>query len=93
MVLPSGYDNSIRIEFVFRGGNYPNREMCDLLKRVLETVPPEVLEKSICVVDTKRITRYPTANWSQAIEVLGVEVDPWLICGGEIATRSAAGIP
>ena len=40
---------------LFRGGNYSNREMCDLLKRVLETVPPDVFAKSICVVDKKRI--------------------------------------
>jgi predicted nuclease of predicted toxin-antitoxin system len=40
---------------LFRGGNYSDREMCDLLARVLQKVPPETLERSICVVDKKRI--------------------------------------
>lgn len=46
---------------LFRGGNYSDREMCDLLGRVLRKVPPETLERSICVVDRKRIrvTRLP----------------------------------
>jgi predicted nuclease of predicted toxin-antitoxin system len=46
---------------LFRGGNYSDREMCDLLTRVLRNVVPEVLERSICVVDSKRIrvTRLP----------------------------------
>ena len=45
----------------FRGGNYSDAEMCDLLDRVLTEVPPEILETSICVVDRKRIryTRLP----------------------------------
>jgi predicted nuclease of predicted toxin-antitoxin system len=46
---------------LFRGGNYSDEEMQDLLKRVLEAVDTEVLERSICVVDRKRmrITRLP----------------------------------
>lgn len=46
---------------LFRGGNYSNAEMCDLLEHTLKGVPPEVLESSICVVDRKRIrvTRLP----------------------------------
>lgn len=40
---------------LFRGGNYSDSEMCDLLVRVLQKVPPETLERSICVVDRKRI--------------------------------------
>ncbi len=46
---------------LFRGGNYSDSEMCDLLARVLRKVPPEVLEKSICVVDRRhvRVTRLP----------------------------------
>lgn len=46
---------------LFRGGNYSDAEMRDLLDRVLAEVPPELLETSICVVDKKRIrhTRLP----------------------------------
>jgi predicted nuclease of predicted toxin-antitoxin system len=46
---------------LFRGGNYSDAEMRDLLDRVLTEVPPEILETSICVVDKKRIryTRLP----------------------------------
>lgn len=46
---------------LFRGGNYSDVEMCDLLNRVLSGVPVDVLETSICVVDKKRIriTRLP----------------------------------
>ena len=40
---------------LFRGGNYSDAEMCDLLERVLKEVPPEVLESSVCVVDRRRI--------------------------------------
>jgi predicted nuclease of predicted toxin-antitoxin system len=40
---------------LFRGGNYSDSEMCDLLERVLKEVQPEILEISICVVDKKRI--------------------------------------
>ena len=45
----------------FRGGNYSDAEMRDLLDRVLIEVPPEILESSICVVDRRRIrcTRLP----------------------------------
>ena len=46
---------------LFRGGNYSDLEMSDLLQRVLNEASPETLEKSICVVDQKRIriTRLP----------------------------------
>jgi predicted nuclease of predicted toxin-antitoxin system len=46
---------------LFRGGNYSDAEMRGLLNRVLEEVPPEILEISVCVVDRKRIrcTRLP----------------------------------
>ena len=46
---------------LFRGGNYSDTEMCDLLSRVLAKVTPEDLEKSVCVVDRRRIrvTRLP----------------------------------
>jgi len=46
---------------LFRGGNYSDVEMCELLERVLKRVPTEVMENSICVVDKKRIriTRLP----------------------------------
>ncbi len=46
---------------LFRGGSYSDEEMRELLERVLQTVPPETIEQSICVVDRKRvrITRLP----------------------------------
>lgn len=46
---------------LFRGGNYSDREMCDLLAGVLGRVPSELLDRSICVVDTKhvRVTALP----------------------------------
>jgi predicted nuclease of predicted toxin-antitoxin system len=46
---------------LFRGGNYSDAEMRELLERVLAEVPPEVLEVSVCVVDKQRIrfTRLP----------------------------------
>ena len=49
---------------LFRGGNYSDSEMCGLLARVLQRVAPEILEKSICVVDKRRIrvTRLPFAR-------------------------------
>ena len=40
---------------LFRGGNYSDVEMCQLLERVLTNVAVETLPKSICVVDKKRI--------------------------------------
>lgn len=40
---------------LFRGGTYSDVEMCGLLERVLEKVSPDVLERSICVVDQTRI--------------------------------------
>jgi predicted nuclease of predicted toxin-antitoxin system len=40
---------------LFRGGNYSDNEMCDLPSRVQEKVPPETLERSVCVVDKKRV--------------------------------------
>ena len=52
---------------LFRGGNYSDTEMCDLLERVLEELPPEALERSVSVVDQKRIriTRLPLSRTSQ----------------------------
>ncbi len=49
---------------LFRGGNYSDAEMRDLLERVLSEVPPEVLEVSVCVVDKRRIrfTRLPLSR-------------------------------
>jgi predicted nuclease of predicted toxin-antitoxin system len=49
---------------LFRGGNYSNQEMCDLLERLLKEIPPESLEHSICVVDKKRIriTKLPLTH-------------------------------
>jgi len=46
---------------LFRGGNYSDAEMQSLLGRVLTEVPSEVIESSVCVVDSKRIriTRLP----------------------------------
>jgi predicted nuclease of predicted toxin-antitoxin system len=46
---------------LFRGGNYSEIEMQDLLARVLDSVAEEVMAKAICVVDKKRIrmTRLP----------------------------------
>ena len=46
---------------LFRGGNYLDAEMCNLLERVLGQVSPEDLECSVCVVDKRRIriTRLP----------------------------------
>jgi len=46
---------------LFRGGSYSDSEMRDLLGRVLAEVPPEELERSICVVDRERVrlTRLP----------------------------------
>lgn len=40
---------------LFRGGNYSDSQMCDLLKGLLNKVSSEVIEKSICVVDERRI--------------------------------------
>ncbi len=40
---------------LFRGGNYSDQEMCDLLTRVLQEVTPTALPTTICVVDKKRI--------------------------------------
>jgi predicted nuclease of predicted toxin-antitoxin system len=40
---------------VFRGGNYSDTEMRELLDRVLQRVSVETLESSICIVDKKRI--------------------------------------
>ena len=40
---------------LFRGGNYSDIEMCDLLERVLSEISSEIIESSICVVDRNRI--------------------------------------
>lgn len=46
---------------LFRGGNYSEKEMRELVERVLEKVKPVVLEHAIAVVDKRRIriTRLP----------------------------------
>ncbi len=46
---------------LFRGGSYSDAEMCELLREVLEKVEPAALERSVCVVDKRRvrITRLP----------------------------------
>ena len=52
---------------LFRGGNYSDAEMRDLLDRVLTEIPSEILETSICVVDRKRVryTRLPLHSEDQ----------------------------
>jgi predicted nuclease of predicted toxin-antitoxin system len=40
---------------LFRGGNYSDKEMSELLRKVLKSVSTKVLTKSICVVNKKRI--------------------------------------
>ena len=54
---------------LFRGGNYSDAEMCDLLERVLRQVASEALESSICVVDKKRIrlTQLPLIRPSKQV--------------------------
>jgi predicted nuclease of predicted toxin-antitoxin system len=46
---------------LFRGGNYSDKEMCDLLEMLLDRVSADLLPSSVCVVDKKRIriTRLP----------------------------------
>ena len=46
---------------LFRGGNYSDAEMCELLDRTLKTVSIHVLERSVSVVDKNRVrvTRLP----------------------------------
>jgi predicted nuclease of predicted toxin-antitoxin system len=51
---------------LFRGGNYSDVEMCELLNRVLDKVTSATLESSICVVDKRRIrlTQLPLSRGS-----------------------------
>ena len=42
---------------LFRGGNYNNKEMLGLLKRVLATIPGDQMPNSIVAVDKKSIRR------------------------------------
>jgi len=46
---------------LFRGGNYSEVEMRELVARVLDTIDPNVLQHAIAVVDKRRIrvTRLP----------------------------------
>jgi len=44
---------------LFRGGNYSDTEMADLLERVLVSVSADLLPNVICVVDTHRIRVTP----------------------------------
>lgn len=52
---------------LFRGGNYSEREMRELLEKVLTSVDNQLLPKSICVVDKKRVrvTRLPLKGKSE----------------------------
>ena len=51
---------------LFRGGNYSDAEMCELLERVLTNVSAATLADSVCVVDRQRIrlTRLPLQHRS-----------------------------
>ncbi|MEZ4707931.1 MAG: DUF5615 family PIN-like protein [Caldilineaceae bacterium] len=40
---------------LFRGGDYSEREMEELLRRVLDSIPADRIQSAICVVDRKRI--------------------------------------
>ncbi len=40
---------------LFRGGNYSDAEMQDLVRRTLEAVKPDVLQHAIVVVDKRRV--------------------------------------
>lgn len=40
---------------LFRGGSHSRTDMQELLLRVFEALPPQVLERAICVVDRDRI--------------------------------------
>lgn len=44
---------------LFRGGNYSDEQMLQLLKRVLENYPENKLEHAITVADRVRIRRCP----------------------------------
>ncbi len=44
---------------LFRGGNYNEQEMLNLLKRVFDNIREEKLSNSITVVDKSRIRRCP----------------------------------
>ena len=44
---------------LFRGGNYNDQEMLQLLKRVLDSYPEEKLKHTVTVVDKVRIRRCP----------------------------------
>ncbi len=50
---------------LFRGGNYSETEMKELVRRVLDTVNSETLKHAIAVVDKKRIriTRLPLKGY------------------------------
>jgi len=44
---------------LFRGGNYSDQEMRELLGRVLREVPEDKLRQAVCVVDKKRVRITP----------------------------------
>ena len=44
---------------LFRGGNYSDQEMRDLLDRVLREVSEDKSRQSVCVVDKKRVRITP----------------------------------
>ncbi|HES59833.1 MAG: DUF5615 family PIN-like protein [Calditrichaceae bacterium] len=49
---------------LFRGGNYSDKEMSDLLTRVLEKIEFNILSRSVCVVDKNkiRVTHLPLSR-------------------------------
>ncbi|MEO8168110.1 MAG: DUF5615 family PIN-like protein [bacterium] len=46
---------------LFRGGSYSDKEMCELLERVLSEVTEDAIRSSVCVVDKRhiRVTALP----------------------------------
>ncbi len=48
-------ENDVPGVILFRGGNYSEEEMRELVERVLDTVSGEVIQHSIIVVDKRRI--------------------------------------
>jgi len=44
---------------LFRGGDYTQQQMEELLARVLDLLPEEVLARSICVVDRRGLRHRP----------------------------------
>ena len=55
LIALSGEDSPALI--LFRGGNYKEKEMKNLLEHTLQIISPEELKKSIVVVDKTRIRK------------------------------------